>query len=484
MFAVAARLIGLCLMIRWPQIALGLCLAIFGMNDLFAQKQSPRDRDGSAPVADREETRSRFSEMRTATRLPPIVSKAKVTGAEGPESSAAKSRRVFDAPVNAPKVQAPIDAADPRNAKEILQPTTILAVVGGHYILTGDVMGDVNLTLPPEALAAPPEIVEAARMNYLRQFLTFAIETKLLYIDFMRQERASEMMVKIEQQATSRFDEFVADAYAKVIAADSIEAREDLRKLDPAVRRIAELMVREQLSTMGEVDMALGRYGTSLAKERKRYTERLTGFLVMQKVMGINQGPKGGKGGGVGSELTREQLFDYYQDHLVDFARPARCQWEKLSVRQSKFDSQDAAWDAIAAMGNRVRLGGAKLSAVAKQSSHTADASDGGFHDWTGRDSLRSGVLNKAIFTLPVGALSEILEDDEGFHIVRVIERDDGGYQSFSDPKTQEIIRTKMEDARMNEARKEHSAKLKREIAIWNVFDELNEAADGADSDR
>lgn len=469
-----------------PKIALGLCLAVVGAGNSLGQPRRAQGGEERLPAADREETRSRFSEApRVSTRLPPIVSKP--SGEPSSSARAGASSKVADAPIVRLKAEAPVEHADPRDAQQILEPTTILAVVGGYYILTGDVMGDVNLSLPPEVLNAPPDQidqVEQLRINYLRQFLTMAIETKLLYIDFMRQDRAAEIMVKVEQQANSKFNEFVADAYAKVIAADSVEARENLRKLDPAVRRIADLMVRERLSTMGEVDLALTKYGTSLNKERRRYAERLTGYLVMQKVMGMNQGPNAKGSGGRHTDPTREELFAYYQDHLVDFARPARCQWEKLSVQHSQFDSKQEGWAAIAEMGNRVRLGGAKLSAVAKQSSQTSDAEDGGFHDWTGRDSLRSEVLNQAIFNVPTGELSEILEDSEGFHIVRVIERDDGGYQAFSDPKTQEIIRAKMEDARMSEARKIHSDKLKREIAVWNVFDELNEEAENASSDR
>ena len=64
---------------------------------------------------------------------------------------------------------------------------------------------------------------------------------------------------------------------------------------------------------------------------------------------------------------------------------------------------------------------------------HSQDisATDGGVHSWTNKDSLVSEVLDEAIFTLPVGQLSQILEDKRGFHIVRVVERERSDGDSF-----------------------------------------------------
>ena len=73
----------------------------------------------------------------------------------------------------------------------------------------------------------------------------------------------------------------------------------------------------------------------------------------------------------------------------------------------------------------------APLKAVAQRQSQGIDATEGGYHDWTSRGSLASETLDQAIFTLPVGRLSERLEDSEGFHIVRVIERTEAGRVPF-----------------------------------------------------
>ena len=51
-------------------------------------------------------------------------------------------------------------------------------------------------------------------------------------------------------------------------------------------------------------------------------------------------------------------------------------------------------------------------------------------------------LLDEAIFTLPLNRLSEIIEDDRGVHIVRVLERTEGGHQSFE--SVQDSIREKI----------------------------------------
>ena len=73
-------------------------------------------------------------------------------------------------------------------------------------------------------------------------------------------------------------------------------------------------------------------------------------------------------------------------------------------------------------MGNAV-LRGASFAVVARRESNGPRAEDGGRYDWTNQGSLASEKLDHAIFSLPVDVMSDIIEDQFGFHIVRVVER-------------------------------------------------------------
>ena len=91
-------------------------------------------------------------------------------------------------------------------------------------------------------------------------------------------------------------------------------------------------------------------------------------------------------------------------------------------VRIDKYRSKTDAYAAIACMGNQV-LAGKPLAQVAKAQSDGPTADQGGLRDWTGKGSLVAQQLDLALFGLPVGQLSPILESESGYHIIRVVER-------------------------------------------------------------
>ena len=129
------------------------------------------------------------------------------------------------------------------------------------------------------------------------------------------------------------------------------------------------------------------------------------------------------KGEGREEEVTHEEMLAWYQAHLKDFEQPAKARWEELMVSFARHPNRDEAYAAVAALGNRV-LAGASLADVAKSASEGPTARQGGQRDWTHKGSLSSETLNQAIFSLPVGQLSpKILESQDGFHIIRVVER-------------------------------------------------------------
>jgi alpha-D-ribose 1-methylphosphonate 5-triphosphate diphosphatase PhnM len=171
-------------------------------------------------------------------------------------------------------------------------------------------------------------------------------------------------------------------------------------------------------------------------------------------------------------EITHQAMLDRYRENLQDYEYPAKARWEKLTVKFANFPTKEQAWAALGDMGNEV-LRGAPLAAVAKRHSQGVDASDGGYHDWTCKDSLASDVLNEAIFALRVNELSQRLEDEGGFHIVRVIERRPAGRTPFLEAQVE--IKETLRKERVREQITDYVAKLKKEIHVWSIFDDQPE---------
>jgi parvulin-like peptidyl-prolyl isomerase len=148
-------------------------------------------------------------------------------------------------------------------------------------------------------------------------------------------------------------------------------------------------------------------------------------------------------------------------------------------VRFDRFPSKADARNAIIAMGNRVVFG-APLDAVAKRESQGSMAANGGQHEWTPQGSMENKQLEQQLFDLRIQYLSDIIESAEGFHIVRVQEREAQVTRPFVE------IQTEIKDQILTNDRKakvdEFLEMLKAEIPVWTIFDDEAEVKSARDS--
>lgn len=320
----------------------------------------------------------------------------------------------------------------------IFKPSQIIAWVGDQPIQVGDVMPMVEQIMAPHLAELDPKVVEQQKMQIdqqkdklMKQALDSSIQSKLLYLDFLRTipaDKKKEMLPKITSRAEEQFLE----------------------------KQLPEAIKKAKVETQAELDAKLREYGSSLERQKQSFVERALGQSVLSQK--VNYEP----------EITHQAMLDYYHAHIQDYELAARSRWEKLTVRFDRCASKQEAWAALGSMGNEV-LCGAPLHAVAQRQSQGIDAAEGGYHDWTSRGSLASETLDQAIFTLPVGRLSERLEDSEGFHIVRVIERTQAGRVPFE--QAQVDIKETLRKEHIKSQITAYVAKLKQEIPVWNSLE-------------
>jgi parvulin-like peptidyl-prolyl isomerase len=326
-------------------------------------------------------------------------------------------------------------------AKQLFELGKIIAWVGDQPIQNGDIMPTIEqMVAPALERMSPDEIrsqqdqIDQQKRLLLRQLLTSSIETKLLYLDFLRSlpaEKRKEILPNIMKRAEEQFYE----------------------------RQLPDALKKAKVNSAIELDAELRKFGSSLAAQRQMFVERILGQSVLGQK--INYEP----------EVTHQEMLDYYREHAEQYEVPARARWEKLTVRFDRYPNRAEAWAALAAMGNEV-LRGAPLAAVARRSSQDVDAEQGGYHDWTTYGSLASDVLNRAIFSLPVGKLSERLEDQRGFHIVRVIQREEAGRVPFLEAQVD--IKEAIRKEKVRQQVTEYVTKLRNEIPVWTIFDDLD----------
>jgi hypothetical protein len=313
----------------------------------------------------------------------------------------------------------------------------ILARIDGEIVLASDVLWQVNLLIDANRDRIPPDQLEDAQRALLRQQVVGLIDTKVLYADF-RRKVPPENIPKVEENLSEPFEEMEIPRLCKMFKVED----------------------KQQLET------ELTKLGGSLSDLKRQFIERTIAGEWLR-----NMAPKP-------KPVTYEELIAYYKGHLEEFDFPAQAKWEELFVQTARMNGdRTAAWRAITEMGNEVwqkveqnpALRGPVFEEIARAKSHGLTASAGGLHDWTTRGALRSTEIDKALFSLEVGQMSEVIETEMGFHIVRVLERKDAGRTPFTEAQTK--ITKILEAAGKKDLVAVELNKLRENSRIWTVFD-------------
>lgn len=311
-----------------------------------------------------------------------------------------------------------------------LEAALVVARVGPEVVLEADLLTPKALEwLDQVSPGLPPEKVRELRLQICKQVIEQHIETLLVYVDACR-EIPADKLPEIRANVDKAFDE----------------------------QQLPRMMQEENVANSLEFEQILRKRGMSLDRMRKMFFERGLAQEWLRKNV---------EGGG--GEIPHADLIAYYQNHLADYEYAARARFEVLSVKTGLKRSRAAAWDMLAGMGNEV-LAGRPFAEVAKSRSEGPTAAQGGVFEWTGQGSLASKTLDEAIFSLPVGELSAIIEDNELLHIVRVLEREPAGRKPFLEAQVE--IREELVMERRRKATDEYLDKLRTRTPVWTVFDD------------
>ncbi len=303
------------------------------------------------------------------------------------------------------------------------EPSQILAVVGTEPIFVADLMLEVNQTIERFMPTAPPAIKQQQHSVMIERLLPKYIEQKMLLVDTKRQLPEEVDFEDIVEQAVKEFDN----------------------------NAMEKMMEGFGVSSTTEFDAILRAQGSSLRQLRRSWSiDQLVRYFLSQKIQ-------------VNNDVGHADMLEYYHQHIEEYQFPAKCRWQQVMVKFSKAKSYNDAQKMIVEFGNQI-VYGASMEAVAKSHSDGYKASSGGIHDWTSKGSLKSKEIDDAIFTLPTGVLSDVIETENGLHIIRVIERIEPGKTPFLDAQVE--IREKLKEQQKAELIKKHLAQLKEEIPV------------------
>ncbi len=306
---------------------------------------------------------------------------------------------------------------------ESFEPSRVVAIVGGEPIFVGDMLFEVNQLLEKYMKGAPEAAKVQQRGNLIKRLLPKYVDQKMLFISTTNQLPDGADIEDIITQAEKTFNE----------------------------KALPDMMKKSGITSTAQFDGNLRAQGSSIRQMRRSWAkDQVSRFLLADRVQ-------------VSQDVTHRELLDEYRDTYDSYAHTAKCRWEKIEIKFSKAGGRFPAKDKMDEIYQRLVHGG-NFQAVARKESHGFKASKGGQHDWTNRGSLVSKKVDEAIFTLPQGRLSEIIETKDSFLVVRVVERIDAHHTPFEEAQAE--IKEKIVEARQNKEFKKYLAKIRKEIPV------------------
>jgi hypothetical protein len=314
------------------------------------------------------------------------------------------------------------------------------AKIGDSIIMIGDLKAMASDHMFRNGINVPPELLEKAYEQAYRPLLKQLIETKLIYNDALH-TIPKEALPKIEGDLNGEFDKTV----------------------------LPKLLESHNASTLQELDAKMRARGSSLDFMRRTSFEKNMAQGWLQQKIKFKE------------EIPISDVIGYYQSHLADYEFPAKARWEELFVAFDRYPDKAAAWAAVAQMGTAIQQG-QPFADVAKASSQGITASEGGQWDWTVKGSLSTKLIDEAIFSLPVGVMSQIFATERGFHIVRVIERTDAGKKGFID--IQPEIKKQLKQERLQKQIEGYLKEIRDKTPVWTMFDKEPGGLEGIKEER
>ena len=309
----------------------------------------------------------------------------------------------------------------------------IIAYVGPDVILMGDVLPEVDHFIR-KALSKTRQTVseaelETIRQNLIRKRLNALIETRRVLV-LIRQKVPEEHYQSIRENFSKAFDKRQIKDWVKKF---NLGSREEL------VRKSSVL------------------FGVPFAEVRDDFVDQALASNWVRQNKGASR------------EVSHAEILLYYRQHEKEYAFKSKALWEEIQIEYGAKRSRKQAWRKIAELGNRL-LSGASFAEIAGRESDGATASEGGVRDWTDQGALVSQKLDQAIFSLPVGTLSPIIEDRDALHIIRVRERRPAGKTSFAEAQAK--IKTQLKKGRAAQKQKEYLSKVRQQVPVRNLFEE------------
>jgi len=311
--------------------------------------------------------------------------------AEKPKAPAAESKvpaaETVKPPVAEPK-KAPAVEASP--VKEANTPDVTAITVNGTKITEGQIAKMLNVRMEQLASRIPPNMQD----QYRQQMRKRLVEQLVI----------EELLVQKERQ--------------KNIAASQADVNEQVNK-----------QMQAQNLTIDEFKSLLKAYGTTFSEFESNMRKK----IMFEKLI---EGEFVGKV----ANPTDEQVKAYYNENIQQFSLPERIHAKHILITPAEANDPNQAKAAAKAKAQdllKKLQAGADFNDLAKENSSCPSGKNGG--DLGGLQPRGTFVpeFEKAAYALKPGQMSDVVETEFGFHIIKLVEHADANTVSLEKAKDQ-----------------------------------------------
>jgi peptidyl-prolyl cis-trans isomerase SurA len=225
----------------------------------------------------------------------------------------------------------------------------------------------------------------------------------------------------------------------------------DLVTTDKEVEeRIRQLKEENKLTSDAEFEKVLEGSGLTIQKLR----DQLRNSIMVQRVVGREVQSK--------VDLTDDALRAIYEREKQNYQIPERARLAEILALRPRGTDPNLVPESIRSAVDAFRSG-AKFEDVVRRFSEGSTKDRGGDLGWVARGELLPEI-DRVVFALPVGAVSDPISTKIGWHLVKVLEKQPVSYRPFSEVKA-EILKREQE-TQFQKKLAEYLEKLKREAVI------------------
>jgi parvulin-like peptidyl-prolyl isomerase len=309
-----------------------------------------------------------------------------------------------------------------------------VAYVNGDPILASEVLEPYAGKLEEVRPQVPPQQFRTLQYQLIERDLQTHIENKLL-IQAFRSTLSKEQEDVLENAMSTMFDE-----------------------------QISKLKDQFAVNTDYELELKLQGENSSLAMLERSFANRVMASEYMRSKQGTPPTP------------ARVELLEYYhQIKDKEYAHPARVRWEQIEVSYGENGGKAGALEVLKQAASDLR-NGVDFAEVAKKYSNGPGATQGGYWDWMPSGSLANQEIEQALFSMPIGRISDVFVGESSYQIVRVLERELAHHDPFEE--VQEALKEKLAEKYTAQATEKVMQELKDKATIATVFDRARKIPD------